>query len=113
MCASFAQYICGTNGLRVSDSFYIFTTYLNFCQTLLHALEDVRTYLNFYLFKNLYTTNGAQMRKLANPTIKKVGTSFMDRRLLNQIFVRAEPAHSNISIQNILSDILSTITYTN
>jgi len=51
--------------------------------------------------------SGAQMRKLAKPMIKKVGTIFCGMISPPQIRVRAEPAQSSIMVQNNLSAIFS------
>lgn len=50
------------------------------------------------------------MRKLAKPTIKKVGTISSGNTPAPHITTSAEPAHSNISTQNMVSVIFSTIT---
>ena len=63
--------------------------------------------------KNLYVTNGAQIRKLAKPIIKKVGTNFCGKRSSNQIVVSAELAHKSMKVQNTRNVIFSVITYGN
>jgi hypothetical protein len=82
----------------------------NFCKVPLESVWIEDSQARFFA-RNRHVTSGAQIRKLAKPRIKKVGTSLWGTASVAQMRVSAEPAHNSIIAQNRLSVIFSIIMY--